>query len=163
MDRYDPARDVTSAFLDRVDGWIHQSGEVLIILRYLRAAGAKDFALCHTRADFEMLIESLPTGTDIEVFRDPQLPVRGIVDEAFITSALGAIPGGQEYLLITTGTRPGSKISRFGDIGCSHDELRESLDELKGTAVALGVCPDYCVPDHEGLVSAAKGGIDGPR
>jgi hypothetical protein len=163
MDRYDPARDVTSIFLDRVAGWIQQSGEVLVVLRYLRAAGAKDFALCRTTADFELLVDSMPTGTDIEVFRDPQVPIRGIVDEAFIASALRAIPDGQEYLVVTLETRPGSTISSASEMGCSHRELHESLEELMGTAVALGVCPDYCVPDHEGLVSAAKGGIDGPR
>jgi hypothetical protein len=163
MDRYNPARDVTSAFLERVSEWIQRSGEVLVILRYLRAAGAKDFALCRTRGDFERLVESVPTGTDIEVFRDPQLPLRGTVDEALIASALIAIPYGEEYLLVTTEVRPGSNISRFGDIGCSHADLRESLEELMGADVALGACPAYCVPDHEGLISAAKGGIDGPR
>jgi hypothetical protein len=163
MDRYDPARDVTTAFLERVAEWIQRSGEVLVILRYLRAAGAKDFALCRTRGDFEALVESLPTGTDIEVFRDPQIQLRGVVDQSFTASAVKAISDGQEYLVITMGVRPGSKISRFGDIGLSHAELLESLEGLSGTDVALGVCPAYCVPDHEGLVSAAKGGIDGPR
>ncbi|HEV3446917.1 MAG TPA: hypothetical protein VG099_19925 [Gemmataceae bacterium] len=163
MDRYDPARGVTSAFLERVASWMQRSGEVLVILRYLRAAGAKDFALCRSRGDFEALVESLPTGTDIEVFRDHQLPLRGIVDEAFIALALNAIPDGQEYLIVTTEVRPGSKICHFGYIGGSHIDLRQSLEELKGNDVALGVCPAYCVPDHEGLISAAKGGIDGPR
>jgi hypothetical protein len=163
MDRYDPARDVTSAFLERVAGWIQRSGEVLVILRYLRAAGAKDFALCRTRDDFEALVEALPTGTDIEVFRDPQLPLRGVVDAAFISSALDAIPEGQEYLVVTMEVGPDSRMSRWGYIGFSHPELRESLEELRGAEVALGVCPAYCVPDHEGLVSTSKGGIDGPR
>jgi hypothetical protein len=113
--------------------------------------------------DFEELVAASPTGTDIEVFRDLQLPLRGVVDEAFIASAIDKIPDGQEYLLVTMDVRPGSRISRWGEIGDSHTELRESLEELRGSEVALGVCPDYCVPDHEGLVSAAKGGIDGPR
>jgi hypothetical protein len=68
--------NVSAAFLDRVADWIVQAGEVLVILRYLRAAGGKDFALCRSSAEFEGLVESVPTGTDIEVFRDPQLPIR---------------------------------------------------------------------------------------
>ena len=49
MDRYDPERDVTPEFVERVAAWIARSGEVLVVLRYLRAAGSKDFALCRTR------------------------------------------------------------------------------------------------------------------
>jgi hypothetical protein len=105
----------------------------------------------------------LPACTDIEVLRDPQLPIRGVVDEAFIASALAGVVDGREYLLLSKETQPGSPISRVGEIGCSHAELREALEELRGTEVALGLCPAYCVPDHAGLVSAAKGGIDGPR
>jgi hypothetical protein len=163
MDKYDPARDVTPAFLGRVAEWLQRSGEVLVILRYFRAAGAKDFALCRTPADFEALVQAVPRGTDIEVFRDAQLPLRGVVDEAFIEAALTTIPEGREYLLITTETRPGRSISRVGDNGASHAELRESLADLHGVEVALGICPEYWGPDHQGLVSAAKGGIDGPR
>lgn len=29
--------------------------------------------------------------------------------------------------------------------------------------VACGLCPDFLVADHDGLISASKGGIDGPR
>jgi hypothetical protein len=163
MDRYNPARDVSSAFLERVAAWINDAGEVLVILRYLRAAGAKDFALCRTRHEFESLVKAAPRGADIEVFRDRQLPLRGLVDDGFIESAVQMIPEGREYLLVTTETQPGSRISRFGDIGASHIELRESLAELMGSEVALGVCPDFCRPDGEGLISASKDGVDGPR
>jgi hypothetical protein len=163
MDQYNPARDVTPAFLERVAAWISEAREVLVIVRYLRAAGAKDFALCRTRQEFESLVKSMPRGTDIEVFRDRQLPLRGVVDEAFIECAVRMIPYGHEYLLVTTETQPGSRISRFGDIGASHVELQESLADLLGSEVALGACPDFCGPDGDGLISAAKDGIDGPR
>lgn len=163
MDKYDPARDVTPAFVDRVAGWIEQAGEVLVILRYLRAGGVKDFALCRARIEFEAVVEAVPRGTDIEVFRDPQLPLRGIVDDTFVRSVLDSFPDEQEYLLVTAETRPGSGISRFGEIGACKAELRESLTELMGAEVALGQCPVFWVADHEGLVSAAKGGVDGAR
>src|SRR5262245_53832814 len=120
MDQYNPARDVTPAFLERVAAWINETGEVLVILRYLRAAGLKHFALCQTRQEFESVVKSTPRGTDIEVFRDRQLPFRGVVVAGFIESALRMIPDGDEYLLVTTDTQPGSMISRFADIGASH-------------------------------------------
>jgi hypothetical protein len=163
MDPYNPARDVTPAFLERVAAWISETGEVLVILRYLRAAGAKAFALCRMRHEFESLVKAAPRGTDIEVFRDRQLSLRGVVDDGFIESAVQMIPEGHEYLLVTTEAQPGSRISRFGDIGASHVELRASLAGLMGSEVAFGACPDFCGPDGEGLISAAKDGIDGPR
>jgi hypothetical protein len=163
MDGYNPARDVTPAFLDRVAGWIQQSGEVLVVIRYLRAGGVKDFALCRSRDGFEGLVAAMPVGADIEVFRDPQLPLRGTVDESFIAAALDAIPDGEESLVVTMDALPGTGISYRGMMGASHADLRESLEELRGGRVALGVCPNFCVADHEGLASAAKGGIDGAR
>jgi hypothetical protein len=163
MDQYNPGRDVTTAFLQRVAAWINGTGEVLVILRFLRAAGAKNFALCRTRQEFESLVKCVPRGTDIEVFRDRQLPLRRVVNESFIESAVRMIREGDEYLLVTIETQPGSRISRFGDIGASHDDLRESLAELMGSEVAFGACPDYCRPDGDDLISAAKDGIDGPR
>lgn len=109
------------------------------------------------------MVKSVPRGTDIEAFRDRQLPLRGVVNESFIERAVCMIPEGHEYLLVTTETQPGSRISRFGDIGASHADLRESLAELMAAEVALGDCPNFCGPDGDGLISAAKDGIDGPR
>ena len=71
MNRHDPARDVTPAFLARVADWLAASGELLIILRYLHAAGAKDFALCRSLAQFHEIVHAAPIGTDIEVVRTP--------------------------------------------------------------------------------------------
>ena len=163
IDHYNPACDVTPACLERVAAWIRTNGEVLVVLRYLRAAGSKDFALCHTQEEFESLVNSAPRGTDINVFRDRQLPLRGIVDRAFIESALQLISAGDEYPLMLAETEPGTCISRVGRIGASHAELHEDLAEVIGAEVALGRCPDWCCPDNDALVSAAKGGIDGPR
>jgi len=149
--------------MDRVSGWIEKSGEVLVVLRYLRAAGAKDFALCRTSEDFESLVRFVAIGTDIEVFRDPQLPLRGIVDGAFIATATSESTKWQEHLLLSVETRPDSVISRFSDLDCPGPELLKSLEQLRGQRVALGECPDFNLEDHEGLISASKGGIDGPR
>jgi hypothetical protein len=163
MINYDATRDVSPAFVDRVTEWIVARGEVLIVLRYLRAAGAKDFALCRTQQALTIVIENAPRGTDIEVFREPQLPLRGLVTEQFIESALNKIRDGEEYLVVSTEPTLNSCISRFSDMGDSHDDLRETLLGMIGSEVAVGTCPNFCAPDHDGLISASKGGIDGPR
>jgi hypothetical protein len=163
LEDYDPARDVTPQFLARVADWIRVSGEALVVLRYLRAAGAKDFALCRSMDEFKALVAEAPPGTDIEVFRDKQVPLRGVVTDTFADGAVQAIPEGGEYLIMSLATKPGTRLSIAFDMGVSHAELREGLAGLRGHEVALGPCPAFSAADHEGLVSASKGGIDGPR
>lgn len=163
LDLYDPARDVNAAFLDRAASWIEQAGEVLVILRYLRAAGAKDYAICRNIAEFRDLVDAAPLGTDIEVFKDAQLPLRGVVDEVFAASAFEMIPPRGDYLLISLEKRENSQVSRVALLDNCPDELRGTLAELMGVQAAFGPCPDFNVADHEELISASKGGIDGPR
>jgi hypothetical protein len=162
-DRYDPEREVTAEFIARVADWIGASGEVLVILRYLRAAGSKDYAFCHTIQEFESLVDAAPIGTDIEAFRRPQLPIRGIVTESFIAEALGAIADGMEYMVVAQDRQSGSVLCSYGRFGDDHEDLRGDLENLEGRAVALGPCPDFNAPDGDDLISASKGGIDGPR
>src|SRR4051794_5113225 len=156
MDSYDPARDLSDEFADRVASWIGRTGEVLVVLRYLRAAGAKDFALCRSRAEFEKIIELVAPGTDIEVFRNPQLPIRGIVTDDFIAECCAAIRDGDEYLLLTFARRPESAISRSSNMGDTIAELREALEEHRGKQVAVGPLPDFNAPDHEDMTSRSK-------
>jgi hypothetical protein len=157
------SRDVTPEYLERVANWISKSGEVLVVLRYLRAAGAKDFALCRSRQEFAAVVDYVSIGTDIEVFKEPQLPLRGPVTEGFIERAVRMLQDGQEYLLISEETIPSCRISQLSRMGDSLHDLREDLQERMGRMVSLGICPDSCAADHVGLISASKGGIDGPR
>jgi hypothetical protein len=147
MPSYNPKRDITPTFLDRVAAWIATRGEVLAVLRYL--GGGKDFALCHSLDELEPIIGLVPIGTDVVVFRDPQLPVRGRVTDAYIAKALD--------------TRAECRISARAAINDSHSDLRETLLDWTGMEVALGLMPDFWVSNHEGMISAAKGGIDGSR
>jgi hypothetical protein len=162
-DRYNPDRDVTAKFLDTVNGWIGQAGEVLVVVRYLRAGGAKDFTLCRSREEFAALVAHVPLGTDIEVFRDPQLPLRGVVDETFVAAAEAAVTPGQEYVILTEAKKAGTPISSFSAFDIDREFLKEILRDLAGQRAAFGRCPDFLAADHEGLISASKGGIDGPR
>src|SRR5262245_37163060 len=98
-DTLDPARDVSAHFIATVHGWLASSGEVLVVLRYLRAAGRKGYALCHSSADFEAIVAEAPPGTDIEVFRERQLPIRGLVTDQFIAEALTAVGTGEEHMV----------------------------------------------------------------
>lgn len=161
--RYDPQREVTPAFLDRVAGWIAAGGEVLAVLRYLCGAGSKDYTLYTSRADFEAMVAWAPRGTDVIVFRDHQLPIRGVVTEAFIRRVTDAIPAGAEWMLVTLERHASLPVSRVSTINDDPADLVEQLTDLIGCDVAVGLCPDFNAADHDRMISAAKDGIDGPR
>lgn len=162
-DRYDPTREITPEFIGRVTEWIERHGEVFVVLRYLRAAGNKDFLFCHSPSEFVKLVETLPMGTDTIVFEKRQLPFRGVCSEPFIKEALSQIPQGVEYLVVHLHPKEPRHWHVSGFMGDNHACLVEDLREFIGEEVAVGLCPNFIAADHEAMISASKGGIDGPR
>jgi hypothetical protein len=162
-DRYSPERDVTPKFLATVGGWIDSSAEVFVVLRYLRAAGMKDYAFIKTRDEFASLVDSVAEGTDMIAFRDPQLPIRGKVSKEFVESAKAQIADGIEYLFVRRRPEKIGDLRLSGGMGNTHATLTEDLEEEIGEEVALGTCPPFIDPDNDRMISASKGGIDGPR
>lgn len=105
----------------------------------------------------------MPKGTDIVVFREPQLPLRGRVTEDFIRSATDAVPDGTEYMVVAWESASETGITHWGTMGTSHADLRADLEDWPDKIAAVGVCPRFCDPDNDQMISASKGGIDGPR
>ena len=162
-DKYSPEREVTAKFLETVGGWLDSTSEVFVVLRYLRAAGAKDYAFIKTRGEFAALIASVPNGTDIIVFRDPQLPLRDRVTPEFIARAKAHVAEGVEYMFVRMRPDKAGDLRLFGEMGDTHATLAEDLGEELGEEVAFGACPRFIDPDNDRMISASKGGIDGPR
>ena len=162
-DRYDPERDITPRFLETVTAWIEASSELFVVLRYLRAAGAKDYAFIHSSLELRQLIGVCPIRTDIIVFRDRQLPIRGIVTEKLIAESQHLIPDGAEYLCVCTAPESPGDPRLSGDMGDTHSTLIEDLWDIYESPVAVGLCPPFIGADNDGMISASKGGIDGPR
>jgi hypothetical protein len=163
QDTYRPERDVTPDYLATVARWVEATGEVFVVMRYLRAAGAKGYAFIQSVHTFRQLIDLCPTGTDIIVFRDRQLPIRGRVNDDFIRDAQSQIHDGTKYLCVCVRPQSPSDPRLRGDMGDSHASLIEDLQYVQGELVALGPCPQFIDPDSDRMVSASKGGIDGPR
>lgn len=163
MIRHTPERDINERYLARARAWVTEYGEILVILRYLGMAGAKDFALCQSEAEFLQLIDWVPTGTDIEVVRGKHLPLRGVITPDFVNRAFAEVPDGTEYLLLSVQRQCGTPISTSYAWSDSHSDLRENLDEWSGIEAVFGVCPEFMASDGVDLISASKGGIDGPR
>lgn len=162
-DKYSAEREVTPRFLETVGQWTDSSSEVFVVLRYLRAAGAKDYAFVKTRAEFSALVDSVAEGTDIIAFRDPQLQLRGRVTAEFIARAKALVSEGDEYMFVRMKPERAGDLKLFGEMGDTHATLAEDLGEEAGEEVAFGPCPRFIDPDNERMVSASKGGIDGPR
>jgi hypothetical protein len=162
-DTYNPERDITPVYLATVTRWIQSTGEVFVVMRYLRAAGSKDYAFLETSAAFHRLVALCPTGTDIIAFRDRPLTIRGHVTDEFIRDAYSQIADGTEYLCVSLSTQSPGDPRLSGRIGDNRSDLTEDLDNVRGQPVALGPCPRFIDADNDSMISAAKGGIDGPR
>ena len=95
---YAPITD--SEFLSTVELWLRSQPEILALIRYSHAAGNREFRLFTSFDDFSEASHQLPHLACVTVFRQPQLPIRGVVDDAFIARCLQSIPDGLEYLVI---------------------------------------------------------------
>ena len=161
-DTYRPERDISDDYRSTVSSWLRGAGELFVVLRYLRAGGAKEYAFIRNDAEFDRLLHVCPVGTDIVVFRDPQLPLRGTVDAAFIDTATERLKEWKEYLFVVLPAKSADDPRLRGEMG-DRRTLVEDLSEYTEQNVAIGACPSFSAPDNESMISRSKGGIDGPR
>jgi hypothetical protein len=132
---------------------LHQP-EILVLIRFSHAAGSKDFEFFSSHDLLCQKIFELPPLTSVFAFKQPQLPLRGIVDDDFILSCLRTIPDGSEYLLVETQLRIYGRASWYHNIaGTSHSELTEDLNDSRGLPVAVGVYPPW-LEDCDDVISA---------
>ncbi len=135
-----------------------------MLFRFSHAAGAKDFEFFSTLQALSDRMRQLPPRTCVIAFKQPQLPLRGVVDDDFIARWLSTIPNGVEYLLVETIRRVAGRHSWFHHAaGESHAELRDDLAHSRGVPVAVGFYPPWLedtddvisavVPDEHGVVS----------
>ena len=155
-------------FLGRVEFWIDKHGEVLALFKYVNAAGSRDFSFFNDVRAFRSELERLSPNTWVIVYGEPQLPLRGCVDDTLISAALEQIPDGREYLIVclekTVEQYPPSYRREYYEetAGETHGELREDLEGYRGRPVGVGLFPPWpgdseetiegFVPDGEGEV-----------
>jgi hypothetical protein len=141
-------------FLSTLQQWIAQQGEVLVMFRYSRAAGSKDFEFFDSVELLNSRLQNLPLSTSIIVFRESQLPLRGTVDDEFIKTALLKIPNGVEFLVVNLTPEVYGKRSWHGHrAGTTHEELQSELKDEYGQKVAVGLYPPW-LEDNESVISA---------
>lgn len=144
-------------FIVTLETWLRDRPELLLLIRYSHAAGSKDFELFTSIDALTTRIGELPPLACVTVFRQPQLPLRGIVDGEFITACLDEIPDGAEFLVVETVPRSYGRESWMNwfhhGAGDSHAQLREVLGGSQGIPVAAGLYPPWLV-DTDDVVSA---------
>jgi hypothetical protein len=151
----------SSDFLSAVEPWFGAKPEILLLIRYPNAGGARDIELISTLDEFRARVANLAPKTSVTAFRDHTLPHRGTVDDAFIAHCLRAIPDGAEYVIAETKPRvAGSHSWIHYETGTSHKELLESLEEERGESVLAGEYPPW-LKDMEGVVTAYVPDSDG--
>lgn len=139
-------------FVGKLEDWLRAQPEILVLIRYSRAAGAKDWEFFVSFEALSDRLRRLPSQTCIIAFRQPQLPLRGVVDDRFIAQCLERLPDGSEFLVLETVRREESNYF-YWRAGESHAELREVLEELRGSPVAAGLYPPW-LEDTDDVISA---------
>lgn len=150
-------------FLQSLEEWLHGQSEVMILVRYSRAAGNKSFEFYTSFAALTQRLAQLKAETSVTAFRKPQLPLRGYVDDEFISKCLSFIRTRSEFLVLETDPRMATQQWLYHhEAGESPDELRQALDGLRGRLVAVGEYPQWLndspdvisayVPDQDGTV-----------
>jgi len=141
-------------FLQTLDSWFLTQPEVLLLIRYSHAAGTREYEFFRSFRDVTERLSKLPHLACITAFKQPQLPIRGVVDDHFIDQCLQNIPDSSEYLVTETVRRVYGRMSWFHyGSGESHTSLREDLEECRGTPVAVGLHPPW-LHDTEEIISA---------
>lgn len=152
-------------FLATIESWCSDQSEVLALVRFRCGAGSREYRLFSSFSDLHEMIQKAPNGACITVFRNPKLPLRGVVDDIFIESCLAAIPDGAEYLMFETVPVVAGKHSwyHYGS-GETLAALKDDLQESVGLPVVVGYHPsmsarpteavDGVVPDADGMVRA---------
>lgn len=149
---YRPTTD--PRFLGALEEWLRSSHELFLMVRYSHACGGKSYEYFSAFLALAERLRQLPPRTCVIAFHQPQLPIRGVVDDKLIDACLAAIPNGSEYLLVETIRRTLGGTSWFRDrSGETHEELREDLEDSRGFPVAVGLYPPW-LEDNDEVISA---------
>jgi hypothetical protein len=111
-------------FLKTLENWLGSQTEVLVLIRYSRAAGTRIWVrqvFCSVAGK----VAAMPAEMCVTVFRNPQLQLRGTVDDEFIGKCLSRVPDGSEYAVMDMAlTRLARSSFDNFSAGESHDEVR---------------------------------------
>ena len=144
-------------FLEAVHN-IFAAPEVLVVVRYVYGAGARDFLILKDVSDFHNLLSGLRPRDSVVVMKSFGKIMEGTVDQSFIAAAVAAYTKNSCWILIRRGD---VRDERGFGYGGSSGEIREELEDWAGKPVCIVDEPNYLsaehsigayVPDDDGVV-----------
>ena len=151
-------------FLSTVARWLDADREVFVIVRLPNAGGSKSYEHFTSLSGFTDRIMELSPSTSIIVCKGNHLPLRGNVDNDFISVAVSRIPDNTEWLIVRETIYVCGAARWFPDsVGDTHGELTTELrDETYfGHPVRVGAAPPWWEGDSETIISAYVPNADG--
>ena len=136
--------------------WIERQREVYVIVWYAQRAGMKRFILVRSIEQWAALTNEILTSGlrgEVIVFKQPQLPIRGIADEKLLQRAMAEISDGEEWMLISSDDQDPNNTSCCG--GNTYQELKETWEEYRRRRIAIGIDVDWLAPDSEDVQSGS--------
>jgi hypothetical protein len=127
---------------DGLLAWLDATGELFVHLGFPRMHGTGDWWLVASLSQLDALLSQVVwPELELSVFRQRQLPVRGVVTPDLIEAAVATVADGTWYAIREL-TGPGPHFCRFLSDGNSCAELADDLDRLSGRTVAVGPHPE---------------------
>lgn len=146
--------------LGKLDRWFCAQSEILARIRG-RSSGSEEFEFYSAFKSLTDRMHDSRPYTWFTVFKQPHLPLRGVVDDDFIARCLSSVPDGAEYLITETVRRVAGKRSWFhNSSGDSNKMLRDDLEESRGVFVAVGLYPP-CIEEREDVIHCFTPDADG--
>lgn len=93
-------------FIARADEWFSESGDLIVERTRPGIAFERFLYLLTARGQLRQLIADSEPGDWVTVVREKHLPVRGVVDDAFLTLALQTIKTGQPFVVMSAEIYP---------------------------------------------------------
>lgn len=151
-------------FLGTLKEWLGRQGEILILVHSSRSSGSQGFEFFSNFENLEARLHQLPAGSTVTAFKQNLLPLRGVVDDAFIARCLENIPDDGEYLVVETVPQMFGDRTWYHDYaGISHIELRDDLEESRGIPVAAGIYPTWLEDSADVMVGVVPGAPAGAK
>ncbi len=129
-----------------------------MLVRYVYAAGNRDFFLLESFQEFKDLLASCKNADSVIAMKSFRPILEGVVDNRFLAQALAAYEQGGYWLLIGPDIFPHTPDWAFGQ---SADEVQEELETRLGNRVCIVEEPDWFdetqtiggfVPNSEGKI-----------
>lgn len=170
---------VDEDFHDAARAWLTASNELFVVLRHPFAGGGRDYAIVRSKEHLDRIVERLRPMTDVMLFRQPQLTLRGPASSDALRQAAAMLAAQaateRRSLLIMTldegevlpvpncnNTEWGlwSLQNQVAEV-CDEPQLEEAFRDFGGSQVAIGPEPAWWDADKPDMISGLVPSIDG--